>query len=105
MTGDQKTILKNNRQNKSIFNSHGRFMCVGVILSVVILLMIIGYSVTGVIYLSSQFKIWKECSKTNYLWPWILVSMISITNMYNIIGLTNLIINYFFGYLLYMKYF
>ena len=80
MTGDQKTILKNNRQNNSTLNSHGNFMCVGVILCVLIMLMIIGYSVTGVIYLSSEFKIWKECSKTNYLWPWILWSMISIIN-------------------------
>ena len=84
MTGDQKTILKNNRQNNSTLNSHGNFMCVGVILCVLIMLMIIGYSVTGVIYLSSEFKIWKECSKTNYLWPWILWSMISIINIYYI---------------------
>ena len=84
MNKEPKTILKNNRQDNSTLNSHGHFMCVGVILCVMIMLMIIGYGVTGVFYLSSEFYVWKTCSKTNYLWPWILVSMISIINMYNI---------------------
>lgn len=84
MTKEPKTILKNNRHNNSTLNSHGHFMCVGVILCVIMLLMIVAYCIIGVLYLSSEFKIWKECNNTNLLWPWIMVSMISIVNIYNI---------------------
>ena len=95
MTKEPSTILKNNRHNSKL-NSHGHFMCVGVFICVIILLSLVSYAVTGVIYLFSEFKLWKQCNYTNLLWPWILLSMISIINMYNLRPIKQFNIKLFF---------
>ena len=84
MPEEHKTILTNNKKNNSKLNSHGHIMCFGLILCIILVMMIITYFIMGVIYLHSEFNLWKVCSKTNYLWPWILVSMLSVFNKCNL---------------------